>query len=256
MARYEWFRGMLWTAALVSLAPGTAHAYRPFTGTDADVADVGEFELELGPLQFVREHARSYVQAPATVLNLGILPRIEIVVDFVGLIPTPALPGEGSYQLRDTDVLLKIICIRGSLQGASAGPSVALEVGALTPEVHHETGFGTSANLIVSQRWDWFVLHLNNQLELSRGDLTPIWTESLIAEWRVHETFWPVAELLWSREFSSGASEYSALLGAIWNVREGLSLDAAALVASLDSALAIEARLGFTWAFQLWEKRS
>lgn len=243
-------------AALVWLVTGRAYAYRPFTATDADVAEVGEFELELGPLQFVREDARSYLQVPATVLNLGILPRTELVVDFVGTIPLQPLPGEGSYQLRDTDLLLKIVCVRGSLQDAGPGPSVALEVGVLTPEIQHEKGFGASANLIVSQRWEPFAVHVNSQLELSRSELTPIWTESVIGELHVHETFWPVAELLWSHEFSTGANEYSALAGVIWGAREGLSLDAAAMVASSNGALAIEGRLGFTWAFRLWEQPS
>ncbi|HKU39171.1 MAG TPA: hypothetical protein VJR89_13515 [Polyangiales bacterium] len=243
-------------ATLIWLLADTACAYRPFSGTDADVADVGEFELELGPLQFLHEAARNYLEAPATVLNLGILPRTELVVDFVGVIPLQPLPGESSYSLRDTDLLLKLLCVRGSVQDAGAGPSVALEAGALTPEIHDESGFGASANLIVSQRWQRFVVHVNSELELSRGELVPIWTETVIGELHVHEKFWPVAELLWSRELSTGASEYSALAGAIWGVREGLSLDAAALIASVHGAWAIEARLGFTWAFQLWEQPS
>lgn len=32
-----------------------AYAYRPFDGTDASVPDAGEFELELGPVQHLRE---------------------------------------------------------------------------------------------------------------------------------------------------------------------------------------------------------
>lgn len=242
--------------ALVWLVAGTAYAYRPFTGTDADVADVGELELELGPLQFLREDSRSYIQVPATVLNLGILPRAELVIDFVGVVPLQPLPNEGRYQLRNTDLLVKIVCVRGSLQEAGSGPSVALEVGALTPEIQHEEGFGASANLIVSQRWERLVVHVNSQLELSRGELTPIWTEGVIGELHVHEKFWPVAELLWSHELSTCSNEYSALAGAIWSVGAGLSFDAAALVADVHGALAIEGRLGVTWTFQLWEKTS
>jgi hypothetical protein len=35
----------------VVLAPGVAWAYRPFDGTDGDVAAPGELAIELGPLQ-------------------------------------------------------------------------------------------------------------------------------------------------------------------------------------------------------------
>jgi hypothetical protein len=34
-----------------------AHAYRPFDGTDAAVAGPKEFELEFGPVHYLREGA-------------------------------------------------------------------------------------------------------------------------------------------------------------------------------------------------------
>src|SRR6188768_1284789 len=49
-----------------------AHAYRPFDGTDGDVADTGEFELELGPLHYAQEGDEKFFLTP-TVLNLGIV---------------------------------------------------------------------------------------------------------------------------------------------------------------------------------------
>src|SRR5689334_6194061 len=49
-------------------------AYRPFDGTDADVAARGEFELEMGPSDFYRISSRNYLIVPSTVLNLGVLP--------------------------------------------------------------------------------------------------------------------------------------------------------------------------------------
>ena len=65
----------------VAWTPVAAHAYRPFDGTDADVAEAGEFELELGPAHFYGQGPHHYVIAPATVLNLGLVPRLELVVD-------------------------------------------------------------------------------------------------------------------------------------------------------------------------------
>jgi hypothetical protein len=230
----------------------TAQAYRPFNGTDADVTDEGEFELELGPLQFTRADSRNYLQLPATVLNLGIFPRAELVADLVGIVPLRPLPNEAHYSGQDTDLLLKVVCLRGALQGEGNGPSLAVEGGPLLPELANDHHFGLTANLIVSERFGWFLAHLNSGAKLSRGTLRLAATESLISEFRVNDTIWPVTELLWSREFITGQSIYSALAGAIWREAEELSFDAALRVASVDRAFAFEARLGFTWTLEVW----
>ena len=61
--------------ALATLANAPqAHAYRPFDGTDADVAELGTFELELGPVHWYSQGEAHYLIAPATVLNLGYAP--------------------------------------------------------------------------------------------------------------------------------------------------------------------------------------
>lgn len=58
-----------------------ARAYRPFDGTDADVAQPREFELELGPAHYYRRAGQNYLITPALVLNLGIVDDTELVVD-------------------------------------------------------------------------------------------------------------------------------------------------------------------------------
>ncbi len=40
-------------ALLIVFASNDARAYRPFDGTDADVAAKGELELEIGPLGYL-----------------------------------------------------------------------------------------------------------------------------------------------------------------------------------------------------------
>jgi hypothetical protein len=231
--------------------PVPALAYRPFDGTDADVADQGEFELELGPVQFQRVRGRNALLVPATVLNLGVLPRTELVVDFVGNVPLSARANEPRYSLIDTDVLLKIVLRKGALQDET-GPSIACEGGPTLPELGGERGVGALANLIVSERWSWLLVHLNNEGSLSRRSLQFAWTTSMIAEFRWSEQLWPVTELLWERELRSGTSLYSALLGAIWSLQERVSLDGAFIVASDNRQLALEGRLGFTWVVDVW----
>jgi hypothetical protein len=249
--RTEFYWSFVAIACAMLFVPTAAHAYRPFDGTDGDVAELGEFELELGPVQLLHADKRNYLLTPATVLNLGIIPRVELVVDFVGNVPLRRDPGEAGYQVRDTDVLLKFLLRKGVLQEDS-GPSIALETGPLTPEIAGEKGFGAIADLIVSEQAGWFIAHLNSIAELGRGDLAFTWTSTLIGEFRFNEIAWPVMELRWDREVRSGDSVYSALAGFIWSVTEGLDVDGAAMVASVDGQPSFQGRLGLTWATPFW----
>jgi hypothetical protein len=230
----------------IVFSSGTVKAYRPFDGTDGDVADVGEFELELGPLQFQQAGDEKLFSTP-TVLNLGVIPRMELVADFVPLYPQDG----GPTQVTDTDVFAKFLLRKGVLQDES-GPSLAIEAGPLVPEYNGERGFGASANLIVSERFGWLTLHLNNEAELSRRDLNFGWATSLIGEANLGPPVRPVAELSIETDLSSGSKTYSALAGAIWNVVEDLDLDAAGRIASIDGERAFEVRLGLTWAVSVW----
>ena len=227
-----------------------AHAYRPFDGTDADVAPPGEFELELGPVHYYRAAGTNYVIAPATVLNLGIIPRLELVVDFKDFVSLrePAA-GENRAELRDTDVLLKIILRRGFLQGAS-GPSLAIETGPLLPETGTARAFGGWADTILSLGDEHYAAHCNAAMADSREHQLEVFG-SVIAEvgrdWRAH----PVAEVFVDRSIG-GPKEYSALLGAIWPWRENLAFDVAGRAASLDGGPVWEIRLGITWSLRVW----
>jgi hypothetical protein len=225
----------------------TAAAYRPFDGTDGDVADVGEFELELAPLDVSREGDHTILSTP-TVFNLGVIPRMELVLDFVPVYPQS--PGEPT-SVTDTDFFAKVLFREGVLQGAS-GPSIALEAGPLLPEYNGDQGFGAAANLIVSERFGRLTLHLNNEAELSRQDLDFNWTSSLIGEIDVDVPIRPVAEVEWETETATGSDTYSALGGLIWTAMDGLDLDLAARAGSADGEGFFEARFGVTWAVQVW----
>jgi hypothetical protein len=235
-------------AAFVLSSVRDARAYRPFDGTDGDVADFGEFELEVGPVDYVHAGDAQSLSIP-TVLNLGIIPRMELVADFTPYKPLAPKPTDG-YHVVDTDVFVKILLLKGALQEED-GPSIALETGPLLPEYRGESGFGASANLIVSERWKSLTLHLNNTAELTRSDLELEWSTGLIGELDLGAAVRPVAELTWSRD-AEGLNTYSALGGAIWEAAEGLDLDAALLVATTDGQGAFEARVGLTWAVSLW----
>jgi hypothetical protein len=241
-------RAMLaFLAPLVAVfTPGVASAYRPFDGTDADVAAAGELELELGPLHYAQEGKETSLFTP-TVLNLGVAPRLEFVVDFV-----PVYPQSGPVQVTDTDVLAKYLLRAGVLQ-EEGGPSVALEAGPLLPELNGQSGFGASLDFIVSERWAWLTLHLNNEGELSRDELLFGYTANLIGEFDLGSELRPVAELSFELEPRSGAQGYGALGGIIWAVTDELALDAAGRIGRLDGENTLELRLGLSWALPAWE---
>jgi len=238
---------------LVALAAGMvlatpAFAYRPFDGTDGDVADPGEFELEMGPAQFLSSPEGRYIMAPATVLNLGVAPGFELVIDFKDFVALHPDTGQPRVRLLDSDIFLKSVLRRGTLQG-EAGPSIALEAGPLLPEINGVSAFGFAANLITSYRWDALSLHLNTAAALTREHNMEGFLGLILEgphEWAIR----PVAEVYTEREAGSDA-KYSALGGPIWQVRDRLSIDAGVRHAVQADSGATEVRFGITWGVGL-----
>jgi hypothetical protein len=242
-----------WTAAAVATAilttSGSALAYRPFDGTDADTAHPGEFELEMGPAYQARAGRSASLALPALVLNQGLLPGWELVVDarnVVGADPNASAPPP---RVDDVDVQLKWVLRRGSLQGAS-GLSIATEFGPLLPSLGGETGFGADANLIVSQRWADFTVHLNGGVARTR-DASTMGVASLILEGPAVAGVRPVAEPLVSHDVA-GPTVYSLLAGAIWQASDDLALDVATRGGLEDGAGVVEVRVGLTWSLPVW----
>jgi hypothetical protein len=58
-------------AAVLSCGAGSTRAYRPFDGTDAAVADTGDVEIELGPVEYLRDGAERTLFAPNLRVNYG-----------------------------------------------------------------------------------------------------------------------------------------------------------------------------------------
>ena len=116
-------------AAAAFLAPavlacwsGTAEAYRPFDGTDAAVAETGELEIELGPVEYFRGGAERALFAPDVRFNYGFAAGWEAVLEgtiALGLsadTPGTSLVGNGAS--------LKAVLREGVLQ-EKPGPSIA-----------------------------------------------------------------------------------------------------------------------------------
>src|SRR6516165_2434652 len=84
-----------------------ALAYRPFTGTDAAVADLGELETEFGPLEPMRAGSQRLLTSAETVSNPGIAAGGEAVLQ--GQTVTLPAPGPMQTSLLGNEFSLKHI---------------------------------------------------------------------------------------------------------------------------------------------------
>jgi len=231
----------------LAFAPG-ALAYRPFDQTDADVAELHLVELELGPTQVQWAQGRTAL-VPTFILNVGLLPRWELVVDTSGsaTVAGPREPGEVAQF--EAGVAFKGVLREGSLQNGE-GPSVAIEPELLLPATAGPSGFGVSAGLIVSQRWPALTVHLN---------LVPAWSRAhrfaglagFIVEGPSAWVVRPVGELYVEAERGQPSVTVSALAGVVWRLSSRVSADAAVRGGTVFGTGVFEARLGLTWDIPL-----
>jgi hypothetical protein len=216
----------MWSAA--------ASAYRPFDGTDAAVADPGEIEIELAPAGYRREGPERTLIAPAARFNYGVAPAWEAVLEGQAAHGLSAAARRSS--LVGNAVSLKHMLREGSLQDGPGGINV-------------EPGLGGSLAGIVSQRWEWLTVHVNLAGAVTRQRHGDIFVGAILEgphDWMVR----PVAEFFHERQFGQQRTS-SALVGALWQIRDTLSIDAAVRGARVDARTLGEIRLGLTVGFGL-----
>ncbi len=235
-------------AAMVATAwCGSALAYRPFDGTDAAVADPGQVEIELGPAGYLEAGSDRALIAPALVLNYGIAPRWEVVLQG-GLSRSLAPDGPGA-SLTGSALFLKTVWREGSLQEKS-GASIATEFGFLLPDINNgSSSVGVGANTIISQRWPELTVHVNAGVALTRQQFADIALSTIVEgprDWPVR----PVVELFYEHDYG-GTETGSALAGAIWQVRESVALDVGLRGGWVNGQPLKEVRAGITFAFGL-----
>jgi hypothetical protein len=224
--------------------PFPAAAYRPFDGTDAAVADVGEVEIEFQPIGAIRSgptNGLSYA-----IFNYGFADRWELVLQGTAQ-PLPDTVGPLSVA---NGAFLKYVVQPGVLQDKS-GPSIATEFGPLLPPAGGSgVGFGWTG--IVSQRWDWGTTHLNVATNLTPDQHGELFFDAIIegpSKWKVR----PVFEI-YSDSVINQTQTYSALAGAIWQVNDKLSFDAAVRYALVNGRPVQELRAGLTFGFPLFSQ--
>jgi hypothetical protein len=230
---------------IVCVLPNTVFAYRPFDGTDAAVVEPGEMEIELQPAGAKSSGGQKTLVAPATVINYGFAKEWELVLETRAETP---LSESGPTVWSDSGVFLKHILRPGVLQD-QAGPSIATEFGVFLPDTIGSNHFGASVAAIISQRWDWGTAHLNIAGALTRDQHADLFT-GIILEGPYKWTVRPVAEFFYEEEFGQ-AHTFSALVGAIWQVKENLSFDVGFRHAITNGVNINEVRAGLTYGFPL-----
>jgi hypothetical protein len=223
---------------------GGAWAYRPFDGTDAAVVETGELEIELGPVEYLREGAERLLFAPDLKFNYGFAPGWEASLE--GDVAHGLSAGVPGTSLVKAEALLKVLLRKGSLQ-EQRGPSIATEFGILLPGIRDESGTGAIVTGAVSQRWSWGTVHLNAQIELTREQHADYTFDAIVEgphDWAVR----PVAEVFYERDVGQFQTS-SALVGAIWQVHDNIAVDFGLRGARINGNTAGEIRAGVTFAF-------
>jgi hypothetical protein len=208
------------------------------------VAETGEMEIELGPVEYLRDGAERTLLALDLRINYGFLPGWEAALE--GKLSHGLTAGIPGTSLVESDALLKGVLREGSLQ-EKPGPSIATEFGVLLPGINDQHGTGAVLNGIVSQRWDWGTAHLNAQIAVTREQHADYFLDSIIEgphDWPVR----PVAELFYESDVSVFRTG-SALVGAIWQVKDHIAVDFGLRGARTNGQTAGEVRAGVTFAF-------
>jgi len=222
-----------------------ALAYRPFDGTDAAVADLGEVEIEFQPAGAFR--AGSTKPLSEAIFNYGFAERWELVLQGTAQV----LP-EGSGPISVSNgAFLKYVLQPGVLQ-EKPGVSIATEFGPLLPPAGG-SGVGFSLTGIVSQRWEWGTVHLNAAANLTPDQNGELFFDAIIEgpyKWKVR----PVFEIYSDSVINviNQTQTFSGLAGAIWQVNDKLSFDAAVRYAVVNGRPVQELRAGMTFGFPLF----
>jgi hypothetical protein len=230
---------------LLLMRPGTAFAYRPFDGTDADVAEPHEWEFEMQTVGYYRSASSQFFD-PDGVLNYGLLPRVELVLQGFAFAPVEA--GAGPARFTDTGLFAKVVRRQGCLQ-EKAGPSFATETGPLLPTINDTSGFGAYLGGIFSTCFgNMLIAHWNTEIQVLPQTYNLDLFGGVILEPPPSKyVVRPVAEFFVEHNFG-GIHTYSGLVGGIWRASDQLALDLAVREALISGQTVTEARAGFSLA--------
>ncbi len=236
--------GAIASSALAMLGCNDASAFRPFDGTDAAVVEPDKVEIELGPVEYVRQGDERMLIAPNVRLNYGFAKGWEAVLEGQtthGL----AASARRTSQI-ENGFFLKGVLREGVLQD-QPGPSIATEFGVLLPGINDQHGTGGSIAGIISQRWEPITVHFNAAAAVTREQHADLFLSTILEgphDWPVR----PVAEIAYERDFGRVETK-SALVGAIWQARDDLAVDIGLRGGRINNRPLAEIRAGLTFSF-------
>jgi hypothetical protein len=238
-------------AIIAALAPasllcwcGSTQAYRPFDGTDAAVADTGQVEIELGPVEYLRDGAERMLLAPDLRVNYGFARNWEATIE--GDVTHALSPDIPATSLVGNIASLKTVLREGSLQ-QKPGPSIATEFDVLLPGIRDEAGAGVGVIGILSHQWERVTMHFNAGAALTRDQHADYVLDMIFEgphDWHVR----PVSEFFYERNVGQFETR-SGLIGAIWQAKDNIAVDFAVRGAHINDHTAGEIRAGVTFAF-------
>jgi len=229
-------------SVVIAAWPHAALAYRPFDTTDPAVAEPGEIEIELSPVSYRHDDSGDTWITPQLRFNYGFARNWELVIE--GQAEHSRSMGESV--LVENAAFLKTVVREGTLQNQT-GPSIAIEMGTLLPGINDQSGFGAELAGIIGNQFSWGAIHFTAAATLTRDNRGEMFLGTIL-EGPTFGSVRPVAEIVYEREFGE-AETIAALLGVIWEVREGLALDFAVRQAAVDGDPETEIRMGVTFAF-------
>jgi hypothetical protein len=231
------------TVMFTVLIAGVAHAYRPFDLTDADVATRHNFEIELGPAEFISVDSEHSLRAPNLSINYGLATGRELVLEGANHVALESTPDEPRMKLEGLAFALKQVLRRGSLQD-EPGLSLAMEDAILFPE-RGEKHIGAAAGLIASSASKRGSAHFNIEGErLPEGRNAG--SAGLIFEASDHFGIAPAIELM-VEAVDGGLPEQSVIFGLIYVPGHETEYDLAVRMARSGDERIYEIRAGLTW---------
>jgi hypothetical protein len=117
----------------------------------------------------------------------------------------------------------------------------------LLPGINDQHGTGAEITGIVSQRWEPITLHFNAGVAVTREQHPDLFLSTILEgphDWPVR----PVAEVVYEHDFGR-AEIKSALIGAIWQVRDNLAVDVGLRGGHVTDHTLAEIRAGLTFSF-------
>jgi len=225
----------------LTLSAAPAYAFRPFEGTDAQVAPPRAFELE--PMGYERMGDAHLLVGPEWAMNYGFGAGSEFTFEGKRLWLTNAEPGERVGTFEDIGLAVKKVLRSGVLQ-EKPGPSLAMEVEAQLP-TSTERGAGLSGAIIATQGVGITTLHFNGEIARNRehefGRAASLIVQLEPKGWKLT----PAIEVSVDREGNAPTDQ--GVLGALlWEAAPSLTIDGAVRYSS-NAEHDVELLWGFTW---------